>query len=156
MKTSNACETIKLGKKLGKLIKYHHSKIKTIHLQGDLGTGKTTISKGIMEGIGYSGLVKSPTFALVEIYECKEITVFHFDLYRLYSERELLDIGIQEYLDQKDAISIFEWPKNGGVTIPSPCIEIKLTNDENRLDSRIIEIRFKKNLTELVKSLNSF
>ena len=156
MKTSNACETIKLGKKLGKLIKYHHNKIKTIHLQGDLGTGKTTISKGIMEGIGYSGLVKSPTFALVEIYECKEITVFHFDLYRLYSERELLDIGIQEYLDQKDAISIFEWPKNGGVTIPSPCIEIKLTNDENRLDSRIIEIRFKKNLTELVESLNSF
>ena len=154
METKNSIETIELGKKLGKLIKHHKNKIKTIHLTGDLGSGKTTITKGIMAGMGYSGLVKSPTFALVEIYESKESTIFHFDLYRLNSERELLDIGIQEYLDQQNAISIFEWPKKGGATLPLPCIEIILNNDENHQDSRLIELRFKRNLSELNKSID--
>ena len=86
MKTKNSIETIELGKKRGELSRYHQNKIKTIHLQGDLGTGKTTISKGIMEGMGYSGLVKSPTFALVEIYESILSTIFHFFLSSLNSE----------------------------------------------------------------------
>ena len=156
METKNSIETIELGKKLGKLIKHHKNKIKTIHLTGDLGSGKTTITKGIMAGMGYSGLVKSPTFALVEIYESKESTIFHFDLYRLNSERELLDIGIQEYLDQQNAISIFEWPKKGGATLPFPCIEIILNNDENHQDSRLIELRFKRSLNELKKAVDLF
>ena len=156
METKNSIETIELGKKLGKLIKHHKNKIKTIHLTGDLGSGKTTITKGIMAGMGYSGLVKSPTFALVEIYESKESTIFHFDLYRLNSERELLDIGIQEYLDQQNAISIFEWPKKGGAALPPPCIVITLNNDENHQDSRLIELRFKRNLSELNKSIDLF
>jgi len=156
VKTKNAIETIELGKKLGELIRYHQNKIKTIHLQGNLGTGKTTISKGIMEGMGYSGLVKSPTFALVEIYESKESTIFHFDLYRINSEGELLDIGIQEYLDQQNAISIFEWPKKGGAALPPPCIEIILNNDENHQDSRLIELRFKRSLNELKKAVDLF
>ena len=154
MKTSNAIETIKIGKQLGKLIKNYHEQINTIHLQGDLGSGKTTISKGIMEGIGYSGLVKSPTFAIVEVYDSAELTIFHFDLYRLNSEKELLEIGFQDYLDQQNSISIFEWPQNGGSTLPPPCIEISLNSDENNQNSRLINIRFKNNLNELQKSLN--
>jgi len=154
VKTSNAIETIKIGKQLGKLIKNYHEQINTIHLQGDLGSGKTTISKGIMEGIGYSGLVKSPTFAIVEVYDSAELTIFHFDLYRLNSEKELLEIGFQDYLDQQNSISIFEWPQNGGSTLPPPCIEISLNSDENNQNSRLINIRFKNNLNELQKSLN--
>ena len=141
MKTSNAIETIKIGKQLGKLIKNYHEQINTIHLQGDLGSGKTTISKGIMEGIGYSGLVKSPTFAIVEVYDSAELTIFHFDLYRLNSEKELLEIGFQDYLDQQNSISIFEWPQNGGSTLPPPCIEINLNSDENNQNSRLINIK---------------
>ena len=75
---------------------------------------------------------------------------------KINSERELLDIGIQEYLDQQNAISIFEWPKKGGAALPPPCIEITLNNDENHQDSRLIELRFKENLNELKKSVDLF
>ncbi|MDG2061709.1 MAG: tRNA (adenosine(37)-N6)-threonylcarbamoyltransferase complex ATPase subunit type 1 TsaE [SAR86 cluster bacterium] len=153
MKTQNDVETKKLGKELGEFIRYNQKEIKTIHLQGDLGTGKTTISKGIMEGIGFNGLVKSPTFALVEIYETNNITIFHFDLYRLDSVKELLEIGIHDYLQQKNAISIFEWPENAGSIIPLPCIDIKLNHDKNHIDWRYIDIKFKEKLEKLRKLL---
>jgi len=151
VKTKSDNETKRLGKKLGGMIKDNKEKIRTVHLQGDLGAGKTTISKGIMEGMGFHGLVKSPTFALVEIYEVSKITVFHFDLYRLNSEKALLEIGIHEYLEQSNAISIFEWPEKAGSIIPLPCIDIKLNHDKNNIGWRNIDIKFKDKLEKLRK-----
>ena len=68
---------------LGKSIAEITGGVGLIFLQGDLGAGKTTLSRGIIRGLGHSGAVKSPTFTLVEPYEIGEVRAFHFDLYRL-------------------------------------------------------------------------
>ena len=82
----------------------------TVFLTGDLGVGKTTFVRGILKGLGYSGLVVSPTFSLVESYQLKAVNVQHFDLYRLESVQELGLIGFRDYFT-KDNIVIIEWPQ---------------------------------------------
>lgn len=79
-------------------------------LKGDLGTGKTAFTFGIVRGLGISNCVSSPTFTIVNEYLNGPISVYHFDLYRLNDEDDLYDIGIDEYLFG-DGICIFEWPE---------------------------------------------
>ncbi len=79
-------------------------------LKGDLGAGKTAFTSGLIEGLGISNHVSSPTFTIVNEYTKGNIPVYHFDLYRLSSEDDLYDIGIDEYLFG-DGICVFEWPE---------------------------------------------
>lgn len=79
-------------------------------LRGDLGAGKTAFTAGIVDGLGLSNSVSSPTFTIVNEYLKGNIPVYHFDLYRLKDEDDLYDIGIDEYL-YGDGICIFEWPE---------------------------------------------
>ena len=97
-----------------------------ILLNGDLGVGKTTISRGILQGLGYCGAVKSPTYTLVEPYDLEIGKVFHFDLYRLIDPEELEHIGFSDYLSQAN-LCIIEWPKNGGSYIPQADIKIDIS-----------------------------
>ena len=100
-----------------------------IYLRGDLGAGKTTLVRGALRQLGHQGLVKSPTFTLVESYSLASLEVHHFDLYRLSGPEELDYVGVGEYLHER-SICWFEWPDLGGRLVPGADIEINIQYHE--------------------------
>mgnify|MGYP003975142557 FL=1 len=105
--TTTEKETKSLGENLGKDLNLGEIVI----LQGDLGSGKTTFTKGMAKGLGITEIITSPTFSLMNIYEYGENSLIHIDTYRLENERDLLDIGIEDYLGKPNTITIIEWPE---------------------------------------------
>lgn len=102
MITKDATETIALGEKIGEFLTTGDILI----LEGDLGAGKTTFTKGIAKGMGVEGYVKSPTFTYVIQYDGR-VPLYHFDLYRLTEAEELYDLGFEDFIDQ--GVSVMEW-----------------------------------------------
>jgi len=100
--------TVAFGAKLAEVTKGHG----VIFLEGDLGAGKTTLSRGLIRGLGHTGPVKSPTFTVVEPYEIGDVRAFHFDLYRLNRPDEAFEIGLYEALDE--GCALIEWPERLG------------------------------------------
>jgi len=99
----------------------------SIHLQGDLGAGKTTLTRGLLRGLGYAGRVKSPTFAWVEVYKLSKLYLYHFDFYRLTSKDAWAKAGFREYFNQ-DAACVVEWPEHAH-GLPEPDLLISLQLD---------------------------
>jgi tRNA threonylcarbamoyladenosine biosynthesis protein TsaE len=135
--TSNENETMAAGRELAKeILGIQSDRSIIIFLDGELGAGKTTFTKGILKGFDYQELVKSPTYNLVEIHETKNHKVFHFDLYRISEPIELEEIGIDEYLKELGSVSIFEWPKNGEAVLPSPDFHVQISYKDTDQNSK--------------------
>lgn len=107
-----------------------------IFLHGDLGAGKTTLVRGLLHQLGYSGVVKSPTYTLLEPYHIKRsrisiqsteiIDVYHFDLYRVQDPQELEYVGFDELVDGP-GLKLFEWPQRADSWLPAPDVNVSLS-----------------------------
>ena len=101
-----------------------------IYLHGDLGAGKTALTRALIRAAGYAGPVKSPTYTLAEPYDLvlanQKVTIMHFDLYRMTSPDEFLDAGFRNVVNDS-TICVVEWPEKGKNVLPSPDLALFLT-----------------------------
>jgi tRNA threonylcarbamoyladenosine biosynthesis protein TsaE len=102
----------------------------TIYLHGDLGAGKTALTRALLHAAGYPGHVKSPTYTLAEPYTVElagqPVEVIHFDLYRMAGPDEFLDAGFREHFNHR-TVCIIEWPEKAGELLPPPDINVFIT-----------------------------
>jgi tRNA threonylcarbamoyladenosine biosynthesis protein TsaE len=105
-----------------------------IYLSGDLGAGKTTLTRGIVRGMGFEGRVKSPTYTLVELYVFSKLNLYHFDFYRFADPEEWHEAGFRELFNGTN-ICLVEWPEKAGDLLPLPDLKIQLspTSHDQRL-----------------------
>ncbi len=124
--------TIAMGRQLADIVKKQLKQGIIVFLNGDLGAGKTTLTRGFVQGMGHVGHVKSPTYTLVEPYDLSTWQVYHFDLYRLSDPEELEYMGIRDYFNS-NSCSFIEWPEKGQGMLPEPDVIIDLAyHDEQR------------------------
>ena len=126
-------DTIQFAKDLSNTISYGS----TIFMIGDLGSGKTTFTKGFAKGLGFCNEVQSPTYPILNEYSNSGNFIYHFDLYRLKNKKECLNIGLFE---DDDVISIIEWPEKVHFK-PKKRIEIYFKYFDN-YNSRLLKIKF--------------
>jgi tRNA threonylcarbamoyladenosine biosynthesis protein TsaE len=110
-----------LGAELAKLLGPNMS----IHLSGELGSGKTTIARGLIQALGFPGRVRSPTYTLVEPYANSKVTLFHFDFFRLDDPVAWEEAGFRECFDER-SIRLIEWPERARGLLPPPDLRIAL------------------------------
>jgi tRNA threonylcarbamoyladenosine biosynthesis protein TsaE len=97
-----------------------------LHLKGELGAGKTTCARSVLRELGVTGLIRSPTYTLVETYRVGALTCVHVDLYRLQGPADVAELGLREYLEP-ESLMMIEWPDRGGAQAPPADLELTLS-----------------------------
>src|SRR3954468_4436246 len=121
LKLPDEASTLRLGAALASGTSGGH----VLHLRGDLGSGKTTLVRGLLRALGYSGRVKSPTYTLVEVYTVSSLNLYHFDFYRFKDRSEWLSSGFREYFNP-ESVCVIEWPERAGDLLSPPDLKLKL------------------------------
>ena len=121
MTTHSAEETRRLGERLAGVLRPGD----TVLLTGDLGAGKSELARGVARGLGVTETVTSPSFTILNVYESGRVPFYHFDWYRLESEDELYELGMDEYLGG-DGIALVEWPGRCPDAVPENCLVIRI------------------------------
>ena len=134
IKTNSENETIELGKKIGSKLK----KGMIIVLTGDLGSGKTKLTEGILTYYSLQDEISSPTFTIVNEYNTPDLNIYHFDVYRLADVDEFLAIGGEEYFEK--GACIIEWGEQIEEVLPANYVKITFSRDDENVNQRIIEI----------------
>jgi tRNA threonylcarbamoyladenosine biosynthesis protein TsaE len=132
----NEDATDRLGQKLASLLKEigignKNNELKSnsavcIYLQGDLGTGKTALTRALLRACGVTGRIKSPSYALLESYKVSSLYFYHIDFYRFSDSREWLDAGLRDVFSP-DAVVLIEWPEKAGDQLPPADLHIHLS-----------------------------
>lgn len=117
---ADEAQTLALGAALGESLRPGA----LIFLSGVLGAGKTTVARGVLRALGWQGRVKSPSYALVELYELSRLYLYHFDFYRLDNPKGWLDAGFRDYFGTQ-AVCLVEWPEKA-TGLPVPDLEVRL------------------------------
>ena len=111
--------------RLGEALAAGAAKGLVLHLKGELGSGKTTLVRGLLRALGHVGRVKSPTYTLLEPYNLLRLNFYHFDFYRFKDHSEWLSSGFREHFNP-ESLCIVEWPERAGDLLAPPDLEIEL------------------------------
>ncbi|MDX6768292.1 MAG: tRNA (adenosine(37)-N6)-threonylcarbamoyltransferase complex ATPase subunit type 1 TsaE [Elusimicrobiota bacterium] len=123
MFTATAEDTEAVGARLGRLL----APGDLVLLEGELGAGKTTFTRGVARGAGFKGRVSSPTFALAHVYRGKRLTVHHLDMYRL-ADGDPSEVGLDDLLRDPKAAVVVEWPGAAADGWPKERLEVRLAH----------------------------
>ncbi len=142
--TNCATETEKCGAELATRLLQDAKLSRFVALFGDLGVGKTAFVRGFASVVTPGAAVRSPTFSLVNEYRARPLSLFHFDMYRIESEDDLLSIGFDDYL-MRDGFCLTEWSENILEFLPKDCVRVTIEKDDpENTDHRRITISFCK------------
>ena len=136
MMTHSPAETRALGEKLAHLLLPGD----VLLLWGDLGAGKSELTRGIAKGLGIAGPISSPSFTIMNVYDDGRIPLYHFDWYRLQSSEELYEMGMDEYFGG-DGVAVIEWPGQCPDAIPEKCLSITIEPQEDETRRILFDYR---------------
>lgn len=140
VQTHSPAETEQCGAELARRMLEDPEIPPFVALYGDLGVGKTAFVRGFASVVSPSATVRSPTFALVNEYRAKPRALFHFDMYRITGEDDLLSIGFYDYLD-RPGICLVEWSENIPYALPDELVRVTIRKDDpNAPDSRTLTV----------------
>ncbi|MBO0451295.1 MULTISPECIES: tRNA (adenosine(37)-N6)-threonylcarbamoyltransferase complex ATPase subunit type 1 TsaE [Enterococcus] len=123
--------------KLGKMIGNSAEPSDNLVLTGDLGAGKTTLTKGIALGLGIDQMIKSPTYTIIREYQQGRLPLYHMDVYRIESGAD--DLGLDDYFEG-DGLSVIEWGQQLGEFMPEDYLELVLSKDDQDENLRRVEL----------------